>query len=609
MLLNVRVILFLIFFLPGHGLVAQEENGEKKADTTRSEKILNGIGKSKFSKRVMKSITRKSSTDPMAGVKSEEAFLPFEGKIIRNIRYSHIDFQKTVYDTTRNIRTIMAKWGNALHSNSRQWLIRDNLFIQENRPLNPYKLADNERYLRDLDFILDARFYIVPLSHTEDSIDVVVLTRDVFSLGATINPLNPSRTRFRIYDTNLAGWGQRVQFNGLIEDDRDPAFIYEALYRKNSVGGSFVNATVGYTELNNGSSYGEEEEKSLYVRLERPLVSPYTRLAGGVEISRNWSSNFFSAPDTLFRDYRYRINDFWIGYNVGARNNMHNRSRHFISLRAFDQYFTRQPLQSRESNNPIYNNLRYILGAVTFFKQNFYTTRYIFGFGRTEDVPYGHNVSLLGGWSEQLGLRRPYLGVEAERLMVRRNGEFYTVGLRAGAFHHKGVEDAIVLLSGSLTSRLIARGDWLFRQSFHTDYTRVFRQRTSLPLDINNEFGLQNFSADSLEGTKRFHLLSETLAFSPWVLLGFRFAPFAFGEMAMIAPESKSIFYEKPFFGFGGGIRTRNENLVFGTVELRVIYHPIVVEDLSKINVRISTNLRVKYSARFVRRPAFIRYN
>lgn len=576
-------------------------------DTTKAAQIIHELKESKLSKRILKSITRKRPADPVAAVKSEAAFMPYDGKIIRRILIRHIDFQRTVYDTTKNIRNTITRLGNKLHSTSKDWAIRDNLFIRENKALNPYKLADNERHLRDLDFLLDAKFYIIPLRQSPDSVDVVVLTRDVFSLGGTISP-STSRTRVRVYDANLGGWGQRLQFNGLIEPDRNPDVSYEFLYRKNSIGGSFINGTVGYTQLNTGSSYGEEEEKSYYVRFDRPLVSPYTRYAGGIELSQNWSENFFNINDSLFRDYRYIINDFWVGYNIGANSN-YDRSRHFIAIRAFDQHFTRVPSQEREQQRPLYNDQTFVLASATFFRRDFYTTRYIYGFGRTEDVPYGQNISFTSGWARHRGIARPYFGVEAETALVSRLGEFYTLAVRGGGYTNNGLEDATLLLSGSLLSRLIPRGQFLFRQSISVDYTRVFKQRTSLPLDINHEFGLQYFRADSLRGTKRFHIQSETVAFSPWQFLGFRFAPFAFGEMAMIAEDQRSIFYDKPYFGFGGGIRTRNENLIFGTIELRVIYFPRTIEDISSFNLRVTSNLRIKYSAGFVRAPGFVTYN
>lgn len=608
---SLSLLIFMVGAISAPSLLFGQERDTAAApgDTTIGAQIIHDIRKSKLSQRIMKSITRKKKSDPVAAVKSEAAFMPYRGKIIREIILRHIDFQKTVYDTTKNIKNTITRIGNKLHSTSKDWVIRDNLFIRKSSPINPYKLADNERHLRDLDFLLDAKFYIIPLADSPDSVDVVVLTRDVFSLGGTVNPANPSRTRFRLYDANLAGWGQRLQFNGLIDQDRDPKFAHEFLYRKNSIAGSFINLSVGYTQLNTGSSYGEEQEKAYYVRFDRPLVSPYTRYAGGMEISRNWSENFFNVNDSLFRDYRYVINDFWVGYNIGANSN-NDRSRHFIAIRGFDQHFTRVPWQRREQERPLYNDQTFILGSATFFKQDFYTARYIYGFGRTEDVPYGHHISVTAGWGRHRGIGRPYFGVEAERSLVSRLGEFYTFGVRAGGYTHDGgFEDATVLVSGELLSRLIPSGQFLFRQTINVDYTRVYRQRTSIPLDINNEFGLQYFRADSLFGTKRFNIHSETLAFSPWQLLGFRFAPFAFGEMAMIAGDHRSIFDDKPFFGFGGGIRTRNENLIFGTVELRLVYYPRTIEDIGAINIRVTTNLRVKRSAGFVRAPGFVRYN
>jgi hypothetical protein len=592
-------------------LLAQDKTDTAQTDTTRRSHIIQSIKNSRVPKRLLKSITRKKQSNPIVAVRSEDAFMPFEGRIIRKILVRHIGFDKTVYDTTRNIKNTVTRIGKALHSNSREWLIRDHLFIREHRALNPHKMADNERYLRDLDFILDAKFYVIPLRNTKDSVDVIVLTRDVFSIGGSFNPSGPTKTKFKLYDTNLGGWGQRLQFNGMYEDGREPPFVYEALYRKNSIGGSFINGTIGYTQLNTGSSYGAEEEKAYYIRLDRPLVSPYTEFAGGLEVSRNWSENFFNTIDTVFRDYRYFVNDFWIGYNIGAANSGRHRSRHFVAIRAFDQKFTRPPQQPSEKESPIYNNRTVVLGGLTFFKRNFYTASYIYGFGRTEDVSYGHSISLYVGWSRELKQQRPYIGLDIEKSIVTRNNEFYTLALRAGGYQKRGnkLEDAVVLLSGSLLSRLIPYRELLIRQSFVVDYTRVYRQRTSLPLDINNEFGLRYFTADSLWGTKRFHLNTETLFFTPISLLGFRFAPFVTGEMAMIGNDDRSLLYHKPFFGFGGGIRTRNENLVFGTIELRFVYFPRTVQDISSFAIRLSSNLRVKYSAGFVKPPSLVSYN
>lgn len=601
------IIIVIIF---AHFSMAQNspsDTTKTDSDTTKTG-FIEDLKNIKVTQRIVKSITKKQSTNPTAAIKSEDFFMPYEGRIIRNIFVVRVGFERSVLDTARTIKNTMTRIGNRLHTDTREQVVRNHLFIREGGAVNPYKFADNERYLRDLDFIQDAKFFIHEPDDT-DSIDVIVMTRDVFSIGGSFTPLSPTKTRFSVYDANLFGMGQRVQFSGLVEGERTPVFGYDLLYRQSSVGGSFINAAVGYTQLNSGSNYGTENEKAYFLRLDRPLVSPYTRMAGGIEISRNWSANFYEAPDTIFKDYRYQVNDFWLGYNFTAKSDIRDRSRHFFAIRAFNQEFSRTPLQNQERLDPIYSNRTYVLGGFSFFKQNFYTARYIYGFGRTEDVPYGYLMSVYMGWARHQNLSRPYLGVDIGHSLVSRTGQFYNILLRAGGFNNDGLEDGCMLLSGSLTSRLISWNKLLLRQMISADFTRLFNQKTSLPLDIHNEFGIRGFVADSLFGQKRFHINSETIAFTPINIFGFRIAPFTYGEMAWISNHSERLLARDPYFGIGGGVRTRNENLVFGTVELRFLYFPRTYSDITKFNIRLSSNLRIKYSASFVRAPSFVTYN
>ena len=578
-----------------------------KVDTTS--KIIEKVTDTKLSKELLKSVTRKSKEN-IINTRSEEAFLPYEGKIIREIYINHLDFEKSITDTSKNIKNWLVRAGNTLHNTTKEWVIRDHVFFRPKKPLNAYLLADNERYLRDLDFILDARILVLPLDHTSDSIDVMLITRDVFSIGGSLNPRGVNETKFRIYDVNFLGWGQRLQFNGYYDQPRIPNFGYEVYYRKSSLGGSLVNVTAGYTQLNTGSSYGPEEEEAYYLRLDRPLVSPYSRLAGGLEFSRNWSKNFYEAPDTIYRVYRYSVKDVWFGYNIDARQTDKDRARHFVSARFFQQKFSQRPAQSQDAQNPVYNSRTYWLGSFTFFKQEFYKTQYVYGFGRTEDVPYGYNMSLLAGWQNLLSLQRAYVGLDAEKSFVHSRGNFYTVGLRIGGFPYRGTwEDAALLLYGRLFSKVKQTKLFLIRQSVDLDFTYVFNQRTNTLLDINNTFGLEGFRADSLLGTKRLHARYEIVLYSPWSLLGFRLAPILLTDVAMIAPQNRTVFYDKPFLGIGGGIRTRNENLVFGTIELKFIYYPRTVENINNFRVTFTSNLRIKYTAGFVKAPSFILYN
>lgn len=571
----------------------------------------NGTMKTKVSKRVREWITHNNPSDTAMDKKSESVYKRYQGKIIRKITIHHIGFERDINDTTRyKMVNSVARVANSLHANTKDEVIRNNLFIRENKPLDPYKLADNERHLRDLAFIVDARIIVKPVKGNRNMVDVEVYTRDVFSLGGSFSVSSTSSVGFRVYDANVSGYGQRVEFRGLVDTERDPEFGMQFLYSKNSIKGSFINATVSYTQLNTGASYGLENESAVYLKLERPLVSPYTRWAGGAELSRNWSVNAFNKIDTSFRKYTYNVKDFWIGYNIGIKNKSSNRNRQFVALRTFRQSFTEYPIQNSDALSTYYNNITSVLGEFVFYKQNFYRTKYVYGFGRTEDVPYGRRVTFLAGQVRQLNYVRPYVGVEFEKSVFSKKGDFQEYKFRAGGFKNEDqMQDVTILGSASLFSKLIFWRNLKIRQGIGISYTTILNHKVILPLRINNEFGLKRFNSDSLVGTQRLGMGAETLFFIRPTLLGFNFAPLIFAEMAMMAPKKETLTKQKVYYALGTGVRTRNENLIFGTIELRLYYFPRVTEDLSHFKVTLSSNLRVKYSSSFVSAPAFIRYN
>jgi hypothetical protein len=566
----------------------------------------------RVSKRVMK-LVKQNPGDTIVDQKSETSFRQYQGKTIRKITINHIGFERNINDTTKyRVVNTVTRVANSLHTDTKEQVIRNNLFFKVNRPLDPYKLADNERYLRDLPFILDARIAVKPVRGNRDQVDIIVYTRDVFSIGGSLSAKSKTGVEFRVYDANLGGWGQRTEYRSVIDIERDPRFGHQFLYSKNSIKGTLINGTVSYTQLNTGVSRGLENESALYFKLDRPLVSPYTRWAGGLELSRNWSVNVYSAMDTVFRSYGYFEKDFWIGYNIGIKNRVENRNRYFIGLRTYGQSFFSRPDQPQEEMNVLYNNEQYVLGSFTFYNQNFYRTKYVYGFGRTEDIPYGTRMSLTLGQTKQINRVRPYVGAEIERSIFQKSGDFMEYSLRAGGYQHEHeLQDVTVQVTANLFSRLMIFKGIKIRQSLGAGYATILNRNFEPLLRIDNDFGIQRFRSDSAIGTQRLGLAFETVVYIRPTLFGFHFAPFVFADMAMVAPKNYTLIRQKPYFGIGGGVRTRNENLIFGTVELRMYYFPRIPpnEDFSKFRITLSSNLRVKYSSSFVKAPALIRYN
>src|SRR5688572_26791110 len=134
-----RVLTALAVCLPAL-LYSQEkpDTVKTKPDTTKVEHIIEDIKNSEVSKKLLKTITKKQPK-PGKTIRSEDVFKPWEGKMIRRIIIRRVGFEKSITDTTRNIKNTITKIGNKLHSASKERVIRENMFIREHKPLNPYK--------------------------------------------------------------------------------------------------------------------------------------------------------------------------------------------------------------------------------------------------------------------------------------------------------------------------------------------------------------------------------------------------------------------------------------------------------------------------------------
>lgn len=580
-------------------------------DTTEKTPFLHNI----FN-RVVSSVTKskKDSANKATVLKSKsvESYKNYEGRIIRNINIRNLGFEKVFTDTSQVIKYYGTRLLNLFHRDTYAWVIRDNLFIRKGLPLNPHMVADNERYLRSLEFIQDARIIAKPIRGNKDSIDLEVITKDLFSITGSLQVSSTEKQRVRIAEKNLLGSGQRLEVTALRDTRRSPVLGYDVSYTKNSVLHSFINASVGFTKID-ADRQGDRGVTSFYIQLDKPLVSAYSKFAGGLELKLNQSLNTFNRPDSFFYKYKDAYVDAWSGYNIGAKKLLTDHKtpiRTFIALRYFQDKFSEVPFQIGNAYDPFFNDRKGLLSELTFFRQQFYKTNYIYGFGTTEDIPYGYNIAVTGGWYKQLQLARPYMGINANYYTVSPKGKFIQGFARVGSFLHKNrMEDIALLVGGNWYSKLYVFPNTKLRQHIKVSFTRLVNRVTEEPLRINNALGLQYFNADSLEGTQRMSLYGETSLFLKYKLFGFQMAPFAFTDFSILSGETRRFFKSGFYSGLGGGIRTRNENLIFGTIELRFAYFPRRVEDMNPFRISIKSNLRFRYNSSYVRAPNFILLN
>ena len=555
--------------------------------------------------------------EQVLNVRAEDMFRPFAGNVIRNINILNLNFERTLTDTASRIKTFASRAARTLHVNTKEWVIRQNLFQKEGQPLDPYIIADNERYLRTLDFIQDSRILVRSVPGSKDSVDLLVVLKDVFSINIVLDNDGLNSVKARVSESNFLGMGQRIQGTILASQSRNPMLGYGFEYNKNNVLGSFAHLNLAYNNIDIGRSLGYEPEVSTSIRLDRPLPSPYDHFAGALEFSTNTALNAYAVPDSIWYPYAYNIYDAWGGYNLSLNHIMKHdssvRDRKFLSLRYFRQDFTEAPHFFETRFDPVYNNKEAVLAQLTFFRQEFIKTQYIYGFGITEDVPYGYNISVTGGWWKQNGLQRPYLGLTGDYYTAHKEGRFTDYYLRVGAMQNgNNLEDVTVMAGLSRFGRLVFWGtDFKVRPYYRLTYSRIFNPLTYEPLRINNVYGLHEFGSDSAQGFERISGQGEVTFFTRYKVAGFRLAPFIYADGALLrnANDNEEFFSSGFYPGVGGGLRTRNENIIFGTIEIKACFFPRQVVGQPLFKFLISSDLRYRYRTTYIHAPDIVRMN
>ena len=596
--------------------VAQEP-GSSRQDTFFLAKKKGLLG------RLGKSIS--TFTPDEAPQKIENQFLQYKGKVIRSIQLIRIGFECSIYDTCDSKNNFGIRMANTFHRRSREKVISHDLFFKEGSVFYPYLVADNERYLRDLPYIQDARIVVAFAEGSTDSVDVAVLTKDIFSLGAKVKIATRTRGRLELQDENLGGSATRIFLSGLYEEGRSPDKGFNAELTKRNIGGSFIDWTTGFTSFAPSFSSGRREETNFFTRLEKPLVTPYIPSTGSIEGGYYSTRNAYVSDSLYKSDFRYYYSniDGWLGYSLDSKRSLYAnrevRVHKFIEVRGFNQHFFEMPNKFKDSFDYRFTSTTGALVSINIFKQSFYKTNFIYGFGRNEDVPEGFSAVLTTGYAikENSGyflkgnIKRPYSGLDFNLTNFKHEGFYSNYTFKIGGFFYRHrFEDMDLLFNVEHFTRLKKLGStWYQRTFITTGISAQVNPVFNTPLFINSNYGLPYFVPDNINSDLRTTMKLESVFYNTAKVLGFRLAPFIFSDLSLLKPSKANLNKTDLYTAVGGGIRTRNENLVFGTIELKGYYFPRTNADMKGWKVEVSSNIRFKYISSFIRRPDFVNAN
>lgn len=493
---------------------------------------------------------------------SDAVFHAYSGMVIRDIQVrrlnvfgSDIDNPDLIY-TNKTERLL-----NTTHVNTNENIIRKYLLFHTGDSLSPLTLSDNERLLRNLPYIDDARVLVTPAE--DGSVDVTVITKDVYSLGVRADLKGIRRGSVSVFDENIFGTGQEfglaVPWNSIYPDS--PGF--GAGYRINNIMSSFSNLDIYFQNGLGRRTYG--------FNLSRDLVSSETKFAGGVSVRR---MSIYEDRDIPIEPapVKYTLQDYWL-----QRSFLLNResvSRIVVGARYTNNNVFDHPFILPET---YYNLQKYklFLGSVSFSMRKFYKANLIYSYGRVEDIPFGGSINLTIGRENNEFKFRTYMGGSLS--VGETLGRFGYIQSSAGIgtfFNGTKTEQGVFSVRTSFISRLYNIGNYRIRNFIRVDYTRGFDRYKDEKLYFIKRNGFSGFRNDSIGNAQRLNVGIESVLFSPVNFYGFRFAGYLFADAGALYGLNQGITRGVFLTSVGIGLRIRNDNLILNTFQIRFGFFP-----------------------------------
>jgi hypothetical protein len=538
-------------------------------------------------------------------LRSYEYYRSFKNKTIGSISIKSLEvFGPDFYDTLKTTNIWAEKMANKMHSKSNLNVIRKNLWIKEGQVLDPELIMDNERLLRSLPYLKDVRIIIKPRIGNNKIVDILILTKDVFSFGLAGSIGNINKGEVGVYDKNIFGIGHEIRVKFVGHTEKAPRLGMEAYYAVNNLKGNFINFSAGYA-----NNYIRED---FFISFERDFLRPRSVYAGGITALRSFRSNTINLNDNVTSDFdlNYILLDGWYGRRLKLGINP-NDSRFQMTLAGRVRYtsFYDRPLPDID-NNQFFANSTFYLGSLSFSHRTYVRDYLVYSYGIIEDIPKGYLHELVFGYDHNEFGNRWYshLFLSTGNLFKQKPYYLYT-SMGIGSFwRHSGLEQGMFDLKVNFISPLFYIWNIQVRQFIKLNYTLGINRFEIEDLFLRNAIGIRGFGSRIEKGKQRLTLNVENVFFQKKSILNFQSAFFSFLDMGIVGPANQSIFKQNYFAGIGVGLRIRNENLIFKTIQLRLAFYPNHPSDVNSIGFILDEVPRSRFYSFQPRGPEPLRF-
>ena len=540
-----------------------------------------------------------------------------EGKIIRSINIEQRHFGNDVNRPTFQKMNALINFANQLHDKTNKSTIAKNIFIKVDEPLNPLLVAYNEKWLRDLGYIQDARILAYPNKEDSNKVDVFVVTKDILPIGGNFNLKEANAFELNLNTENINDLGNAFSITQNYDHERKTVSGWGFDYTTRNILGSFLDIKTGAKSYTDNYANRMASASNVFISGNKPLLHPLDRWIYGFDIRQEKNRNAYKIwSDSLYINslqYQLRHFDANIGYQLFIKNKIYQNDnlRYFVQLRYLENDFILRPIQYQDQIDRNYQSIQAYFGSFTLFKQKIIRTQYLYGFGRNEDLPTGRSLMVTTGHYNREGQSLPYLGIQIDSYKLLKNESFRRAKLNIGSSYiDQQLQDFRFLASIENISKIhYLESGYRYRQIINLSFAQTLKNKFNEALLINSIYGIPQLNRERIRGGTRITANWESIWYNSRTFFGFRKAPFIFANLTYIRTVSEPIKNGDIYSALGGGIRVRNENLILGTIELKGFYFPRTNLQLSPFNISLLANIRFKYNSSLIEKPDFVAIN
>ena len=393
-----------------------------------------------------------------------------------------------------------------LHARTRQDVVRWQLLFVPGDKYSRRVLQESERLLRQASYFYDAS--IEPVAYHDGKVDVVVRTRDVWTLDPQVSfgrSGGTNSTSVGVQELNAFGYGAAVTVGHSTNVDRTQTGIG---IQDSNIYGSRISASALYSVNSDGY------QRDLFV--DRPFFALDSRWTGGVNgtddlrvdslYDRGNVIDQFQEHDELARIYggfSHGLADGWV-------------TRWTFGLTSDDRRFERAPLWGGVDLVPaerklVFPWIRYELVQDDYLKYHNYNE-----IERTEDFYLGAHVTA------QLGLSEPAFGANISGLIFTANGGIGWATEHNDTLVVSGILDGR-LQNGTLENTVVSGSfHYFLKQSSQFLLYTGIDAATGRNLDLEDQLllggdsGLRGYPLRYQDGTSRALVTLEERYFTDW---------------------------------------------------------------------------------------------